>query len=113
SERVLIMPVRDSSIRMHIEAVADKLKITLPATYEAVYNSTVTALAAQGLGVAILSELGVREGGDFRLRRIAIDHPPVSRDIGILRRTGRSLSRPASLLVEALREVTCKELSSS
>ncbi len=46
----LILPVRESSIRMHIEAAADKNKISLPAAYEAVYNSTIMAMAAQGSG---------------------------------------------------------------
>lgn len=101
----LILPVRESSIRMHIEAAADKNKISLPAAYEAVYNSTIMAMAAQGLGVAILSELVARGGDTSRLRRISIDNPPLYRYIGILRRAGRSLSRPAELLAEALREV--------
>jgi LysR family carnitine catabolism transcriptional activator len=100
----LILPVRESSIRMHIEAAADKNKISLPAAYEAVYNSTITAMAAQGLGVAILSELVVRGDDTTRLRRIAIEDPPLYRYIGILRRAGRSLSRPAELLIGALRE---------
>jgi len=100
----LILPVRESSIRMHIEAAADKNKISLPAAYEAVYNSTITAMAAQGLGVAILSDLVVRGEDTTRLRRISIEDPPLYRFIGILRRSGRSLSRPAELLIGALRE---------
>jgi len=104
----LILPVRESSIRMHIEAAADKKKILLPAAYEAVYNSTIMAMAAEGLGVAILSELVVRGGDTSRLRRISIDNPPLYRDIGILRRAGRSLSRPAELLMSTLREVAGK-----
>ncbi|MFF7400052.1 LysR family transcriptional regulator [Achromobacter sp. NPDC008082] len=99
----LILPVRESSIRMHIEAAADKNKISLPAAYEAVYNSTITAMAAQGLGVAILSDLVVRGEDTTRLRRISIEDPPLYRFIGILRRSGRSLSRPAELLISALR----------
>jgi len=104
AEHPLILPVRDSSVRMHIEAAADKLKIPLPATHEAVYNSTIMAMAAEGLGVAILSELAGRGGDTSRVRRISITNPPVYRYIGILRRTGRSLSRPAELLINALRE---------
>lgn len=104
AEHPLILPVRDSSVRMHIEAAADKQKISLPATYEAVYNSTIMAMATEGLGVAILSELAGRGGDPSRLRRIAITNPPVYRHIGIVRRTGRSLSRPAELLIEALRK---------
>jgi DNA-binding transcriptional LysR family regulator len=88
---------------MHIEAAADKNKISLPAAYEAVYNSTITAMAAQGLGVAILSDLVVRGEDTTRLRRISIEDPPLYRFIGILRRSGRSLSRPAELLISALR----------
>src|SRR5690606_20509230 len=109
AEPPLILPVRESSIRMHIEAAADKKKISLPATYEAVYNSTIMAMAAQGLGVAILSELVVRGGDTSRLRRISINNPPLYRYIGILRRAGRSLSRPAELLTAALREVSSKD----
>ncbi|MNL85980.1 LysR substrate binding domain protein [compost metagenome] len=62
-------------------------------------------MAAQGLGVAILSELVVGGGDAQRLRRISIENPPLYRFIGILRRAGRSLSRPAELLIGTLREV--------
>lgn len=113
AEHPLILPVRDSSVRMHIEAAADKLKISLPATHEAVYNSTIMAMAAEGLGVAILSELAGRGGDTSRVRRISITNPPVYRYIGILRRTGRSLSRPAELLIEALRETVSGGLKGS
>ncbi|NYT78943.1 LysR family transcriptional regulator [Alcaligenaceae bacterium] len=105
----LILPVRESSIRMHIEAAADKQRITLPAAYEAVYNSTVIALATEGLGVAVLSELVVCGGDTSRLRRISISNPVIYRHIGILRRAGRSLSRPAELFTEALRQIVSEE----
>lgn len=104
AEYPLILPVRESSVRMHIEAAADKQKVSLPARYEAVYNSTIMAMAAEGLGVAIMSELAGRGGDASRLRRISITNPPLYRHIGIVRRTGRSLSRPAELLIEALRK---------
>lgn len=109
AEHPLILPVRESSIRTHIEAAADKLKISLPAAYEVVYNSTVLAMAAQGLGVAILSELAAREGDTNRLRCVSINTPPLYRHIGILRRAGRSLSRSAELLTAALREIATQE----
>lgn len=105
AEHPLILPVRDSSIRMHIEAVADKQKILLPATYEAVYNSTLMSMAAEGLGVAVLSELVALGGDTSRLRHISITNPAMYRYIGILRRTGRTLSRPAELLIDALRQI--------
>ncbi|MGB3434424.1 LysR family transcriptional regulator [Achromobacter sp.] len=109
AEHPLILPVRESSIRTHIEAAADKLKISLPAAYEVVYNSTVLAMAAQGLGVAILSELAAREGDTNRLRCVSISNPPLYRHIGILRRAGRSLSRSAELLTTALREIATQK----
>lgn len=104
----LILPVRESSIRMYIESAADKQKIALSPAYEAVYNSTIISMAAEGLGVAVLSELVAHGGDTSRLRRISIINPPVYRDVGILRRTGRSLSLPAELFVETLRKITNK-----
>ncbi len=107
----LILPVRDSSVRMHIEAAADKQKILLPAAHEAVYNSTILAMAAEGLGVAVLSKLAGLGGDTRRLRQVAITNPPIYRHIGILRRAGRSLPRPAELLIEVLRESVRQDAS--
>src|SRR5690606_12398452 len=99
----LILPVRDSSVRLHIEAAADQQRVLLPAAYEVVYNSTIMAMAAEGLGVAVLSDLAGCCGNIGRLQRIPIVKPPLIRYVGVLRRSGRSLSRPAELLIEALR----------
>ena len=72
-------------------------------------DRALVCMAAQGLGVAILSELAAREGDTNRLRCVSINTPPLYRHIGILRRAGRSLSRSAELLTAALREIATQK----
>jgi len=100
----LIMPVRESSIRMRFETAIERQGIIAIPAYEAVYNSTVLALAAEGLGVAVLSELLVGHGNNTgRLHQIDLQGASLDRHIGILKPIGRSLSRPAQLFSEALK----------
>lgn len=101
----LVLPTKESSIRMRVHEVAHEQDITLNVAYEADYNSTVLALAADGLGVAILSELIADRENTQHLRKITISNPAVYREIGIVKRKGRRLSRQSQLLIDTLRKI--------
>ncbi|MDT9640592.1 LysR substrate-binding domain-containing protein, partial [Pseudomonas sp. JV245A] len=63
---------------------------------------TVLALVRQGLGITLLPESA--DDGREGLSRIAIKHPGVSREIGLIRRSGQQLSPAAQRCYELLRQ---------
>lgn len=101
----LILPVRESSVRMMIEKVAVRAKCAIKPAYEAVYNSTVLGLAREGLGVAIMPESFVDPGVDRSLLAIKIHRPAIERRIVIVTRRGHSLSKAAATLTETLKKL--------
>jgi LysR family transcriptional regulator, carnitine catabolism transcriptional activator len=80
----------------------DETRLTLNAGMEANYMSTVLALVRQGLGISVLPESAADslEG----LQRINIDHPGVNREIGLITRSGMSLSPAAQRCFDRLSE---------
>ncbi|QVQ26277.1 LysR family transcriptional regulator [Achromobacter deleyi] len=101
----LLLPVRDSSIRVQIEKTAAQANIDITAAYEAAFNSTLIAMAREGLGVAVLSELVVRHDDSRSLVSIPIRRPVVQRDIVVIASHGRPMSRAARIVADALRKV--------
>lgn len=100
----LILPVRESSVRMVVEKFAVRAKCTIKPAYEAVYNSTVLGFAREGLGVAILPESLAELNADRSLRAIKIHRPAIERRIVIVTRRGHSLSKAAAILTDVLKE---------
>ena len=101
----LILPVRESSVRMVVDKVGARVKCTIKPAYEAVYNSTVLGFARDGLGVAIMPESTVDIASDSSLRAIKIHRPAIERRISIITRRGHSLSKAASILVHTLKDM--------
>ena len=100
----LILPVRQSSVRMLVDKVGASVKCNIKPAYEAVYNSTVLGFARDGLGVAIMPESTVDIDSDSSLRAIKIHSPAIERRISIITRRGHSLSKAAGMLVQALKD---------
>jgi DNA-binding transcriptional LysR family regulator len=100
----LILPVRESSVRMLVDKIGARVKCTVNPAYEAVYNSTVLGFARDGLGVAIMPESTVDIVADPSLRAIKIHRPAIERRISIITRRGHSLSKAASIFVDTLKE---------
>lgn len=101
----LLLPVRDSSIRVQIEKTAAQAGIDITAAYEAAFNSTLIAMAREGLGVAVLSELVVRHDDSNSLVSIPIRRPVVQRDIVLISSHGKPMSRAARIVADTLRKV--------
>ncbi|WP_241001991.1 LysR substrate-binding domain-containing protein, partial [Pseudomonas viridiflava] len=74
---------------------------------EANYMSTVLALVRQGLGMTLLPESA--DEGRSDTVQVPIDHPGVSREIGLITRTEQTLSPAANRFVEMMREVLTSE----
>jgi len=102
ADQPIILTGRDSSVREHVEALFDETRLTMNAGMEANYMSTVLALVRQGLGISVLPESAADslEG----LKRIAIDHPGVNREIGLISRSGMGLSPAAQRCFDLLHE---------
>jgi DNA-binding transcriptional LysR family regulator len=104
----IILTGRDSSVRERVEQLFADAALTLVPGLEANYMSTVLALVRQGLGVTLLPESA--DEGRADTVQIPVDHPGVSREIGLITRSGRSLSPAAEKFVEMLRNTLRKNV---
>lgn len=77
--------------------------LALVSGLEANYMSTILALVRQGLGMTLLPESA--DEGRSDTVQVPVDHPGVSREIGLITRTGQTLSPAAGRFVEVMREV--------
>jgi LysR family transcriptional regulator, carnitine catabolism transcriptional activator len=102
----LILTGQDTSVRQIIERTLAAERLPIQVAQEATYMTTAIGMVQAGLGIAILPESALTPtmtpAPTPRLHAIAIKDPVLTRDIGILTRTGRSLSPAAQRLVEVL-----------
>jgi DNA-binding transcriptional LysR family regulator len=101
SDEPIILTGRDSSVRERVEALFAQEGLSLTPGLEANYMSTVLALVRQGLGMTLLPESA--DDGSSDLVRVAVDHPGVNREIGLITRVGQSLSPAAERFLEVMK----------
>lgn len=101
SDEPIILTGRDSSVRERVEALFAEEGLSLTPGLEANYMSTVLALVRQGLGMTLLPESA--DDGSSDLVRVAVDHPGVNREIGLITRVGQRLSPAAERFLEVMR----------
>ncbi len=101
SGQPMILTGRDSSVRERVEQLFDEQGLALVPGLEANYMSTVLALVRQGLGMTLLPESA--DDGLHGLRRLPVEHPGVSREIGLITRSGQTLGPAAARFVELVR----------
>lgn len=102
----IILTGRDSSVRELVEQLFADARLPLLPGLEANYMSTVLALVRQGLGVSLLPESA--DDGRDDLVKIKVDHPGVTRAIGLITRTGQAMAPAALKFIETLRSAsTC------
>lgn len=101
SAHPLILTGKDSSVRELLDRTLERERLPVRISQEASYMTTALGMAAAGLGVAVLPEAAM-SSAPSTLRRVLIREPVLQRQIGILTRTGRSLSPAAHKLVELL-----------
>ena len=98
----LILTGQDTSVRQILERTLADVRLPIQVAQEVTYMSTAIAMVRAGAGVAILPEAAAEDATGL-IARTSIREPILSRSIGILTRSGRSLSPAAQRLVEALR----------
>ena len=90
----------DSSVRERVEHLFAEEGLVLTPGLEANFMSTVMALVRQGLGMTLLPESANEGRSD--LVQVRVEHPGVCREIGLITRTGVSLSPAAQRFVETM-----------
>ncbi|WP_336968710.1 LysR family transcriptional regulator [Sphingobium aromaticiconvertens] len=104
--RLPLLVVTDSSA---IQSVLDEAQqvagVTLNIKYEVRQVQTQIAMAAAGLGAAIVPRIAVPALPDPRLVVVPIVDPPLSREIGIITMKGQRLSPIAARLVTMLQRL--------
>ncbi len=100
---LLIAPLKGTGNRMVIDEALARSRQTLNWTYEVRRTTTALSLARAGLGVAILPDTGILDGPEAQITIRPLIAPSVSRTIGIVRRSGQNLPKPAQALIEILR----------
>lgn len=103
----IVLTGRDSSVRDLVERLFADEHLPLSAGLEANYMSTVLALVSQGQGITLLPESA--DDGRENLAKVAVDHPGVRRQIGLITRTEQSMAPPVIEFVRLLEDLrlTC------
>jgi DNA-binding transcriptional LysR family regulator len=96
----IILTGRDSSVRELVEQLFADAQLPLSPGLEANYMSTVLALVRQGLGMSLLPESA--DDGRDDLVKVPVDHPGVTRSIGLITRTGQTMAPAALRFIEML-----------
>lgn len=104
----IILTGRDSSVRERVEQLFAEEGLVLTPGLEANYMSTVMALVRHGLGMTLLPESADEGRGD--LTQVRVEHPGVCREIGLITRTGVSLSPAAQRFVETMKDALSPQL---
>ena len=104
----LILTGRDSSVRELIERALEKERLSIHVAQESTYMTTALGMVAAGLGVAILPHAATASAPSA-IRRVSIRTPALTRRIGIITKSGRSLQPAAQRLVEALQAEARKD----
>ena len=94
---------RDSSVRRLVEQAFAAVGQRHEPAYEVVYLTSAVAMAASGLGVAVVPSTALSAMNVERIAVRPLVSPAVKREIGILTSRTRSLSPAATYLVEMLR----------
>jgi DNA-binding transcriptional LysR family regulator len=91
----LVLMTADSSVRKLVDgAFASIGQLIMPA-YEATYMSTAAGMVKAGLGVTILPSSAIQMGELAGLVTRPISHPAITRELGVLEKSARSLSPAA------------------
>jgi DNA-binding transcriptional LysR family regulator len=101
----LVLMAADSSVRKLVDSAFASIAQLVKPAYEATYMSTAAGMVKAGLGVAILPSSAIQMGELAGLVTRPISHPAITRDLGILDKSGRFLSPAAQAFLGALNAV--------
>jgi DNA-binding transcriptional LysR family regulator len=98
-----------SSVRKLVDQAFESIGEFAKPAFEATYMSTAAGMVKAGLGVTILPSSAFDMGELTGLRTRPINSPALTREIGAIERSGRSLSPAAESFLKTLKAV-CQEL---
>lgn len=98
----LILLGAESSVRHLLNRALDSLGVSVTPEYEVTLMSTVAGMVRAGLGVAVLPSVALEMGELTGLRSRPLREPMLTREIGVLRRSGRTLSPAAESFLHLL-----------
>ncbi len=98
----LILLSPESSVRHLLDRALDSLGVTASPEYEVTLMSTAAGLVRAGLGVAVLPSAALEMGELTGLRSRPLREPMLTREIGVLRKSGRTLSPAADSFLRSL-----------
>jgi DNA-binding transcriptional LysR family regulator len=102
STQELILTEKDTSVRLILERAFERQKTFPRFHYETNNMSTALGMVSAGLGIAILPQSAIDCGPCENIRSLEISDPKLTRDIGILTRSDRPLSKASEKLVETI-----------
>jgi LysR family transcriptional regulator, carnitine catabolism transcriptional activator len=105
----LILTDKESSVRRLVDQAFESVGKFVTPVFEATYMSTAAGMVKAGLGVALLPSSAFETGGLSGLRSLPIKHPALTREIGVIQKSGRSLSPAAESFLKSLKTV-CRDL---
>ena len=101
----LVLMAAGSSVRKLVDEAFSSIGQWVEPAYEAIYMSTAAAMVEAGLGVTILPSSALKMGELARLTTRPISHPAITRELGILDKSGRSLSPGGESLIRIIKAV--------
>ncbi len=107
----LILTARGTSVRTLIERVLEKENLEISLACEANYMSTAVGMVRAGLGISVLPESAIDSTSCEGIAITPIRTPGLTRKIGFIRKTNRSLSPAAERFIQVLQEVAWKPLA--
>ena len=96
----LIVPQKGGGNRLLIDTTLARSKQFLNWSYQARYSATILELVRMGIGVAILPASAIPHRKDANIVAVPLTDPEISRSLGGIRRSGRSLTAKAQLLYD-------------
>lgn len=102
-KEALIMPARGTGNRSFIDDAVAKQGLRLHWSFEVQRSATALDLVAGGCGVALLPRSAVESNRHKGVVYRSLEEPQISRPLGLLTRSGQSLTVAASELMGAIR----------
>jgi LysR family transcriptional regulator, carnitine catabolism transcriptional activator len=99
----LILMNKESSVRRLVDRAFETIGEIVTPAFEATYMATAAGMVKAGLGVAMLPSTVFETGNLTGLDSRPIKNPSFTREIGIIQKSGRSLSPAAESFMKALK----------
>lgn len=86
-----VMFSEEYTLRSIVMAACQKAGFTPQIGFEGEETDTIRGLVAAGMGVSLLPEMALADGGSFQPTKVRITEPRVTRTVGLIQRVGERL----------------------